>query len=76
MFCFGDMHSGECLSFFGLESVFGLAPKLLLAQLPKKLPKLSRNISTHDGVENSVQLVELLTFLRPGGLFDGNCNDI
>ena len=36
---FWDVHFGECLLFFGSESVFGLAPKLSLAQLPKTYPK-------------------------------------
>ena len=32
---FWDMRLDECLLIFGSESVFGLAPKLSLAQLPK-----------------------------------------
>ena len=33
---FWDMRLDDCLLFFGSESVFGLAPKLSLAQLPKQ----------------------------------------
>ena len=36
---FWDTHFGECLLFFGLESVFRRATKLSLAQLPKTYPK-------------------------------------